>query len=145
MYALLLNHCVYVATVARLEDARIADLARQLIVCLPEGRAWSYRLDDTLGYYYYVRAATTLLRLYAPGDARLEPTGPELMPGLDGTPHLISSARKDVREAERWFNRVPDDVADPEVTAHRALLRELEVELDGVRLATSHAEDFPNG
>jgi hypothetical protein len=116
-YVLLLNHCVYVATVARLTINSLSDLVRQLVGHRPaEGHAWSYRLDDTLGYHYYARAAATTL-------------------AHSGDSHLIASARKDLREAERWFDRVPDDVDDPEFVAHRALLRELEVELDAIGTA----------
>ena len=114
LYVLLLNHCVYVATVAGLHHEESGRLVRELILRLTvEGQTWSYRLDDTLGYYYYARAARTMDA--GARDAR-----------------AVDSARKDLREAERWLNRVPPAVDDPEVLMHRALVRELEVELDAL-------------
>jgi hypothetical protein len=117
MYVLLLNHCVYVATLAKLNVPNISDLVRQLIGHRPasvRSRAWSYRLDHTLGYHYYLRAAQTV-RADSHDSRR------------------AASARKDLKEAERWFRRIPDNVDDPEVVTHRALLRELEVELDAMQ------------
>lgn len=112
MYVLLLNHCVYVATVAGLPLAELSQLVRQLIGHrLAEGPVWSYRLDDTLGCHYYARAAATVAKTTNPA-------------------YHLRSARSDLREAKRWLDRVPNEVDDPEVDAHRALLRELEVELD---------------
>ncbi len=109
MYALLLNHCVYVASMARLFDDGTARLAEKLIVHrLSERQARSYRLDDTLGYFYYARAAVTLAELGRAGPA---------------------DALEDVQQARRWLDRVPREVSDPEVLTHRGLLRELEVRL----------------
>jgi hypothetical protein len=85
MYPLLLNHCVYVASTAKLVDERIAELARHLMVVrLLERQALSYRLDDTLGYYYYVRAARTFAESTREGETDLR---------------LVASATEDLREA----------------------------------------------
>ncbi len=114
MHILLLNHCVYVASIAGLQVDNLPDLVRQLIAYRPVGTlegGWSYHLDCTLAYHYYRRAAALIG--HSDRDAR-----------------LVGSARKDLREAERWLDLVPDDVTDAEVIAHRGLVRELEVELE---------------
>jgi hypothetical protein len=104
-YPLLLNHCVYVASMAKAIDDRIADLATKLMVIRPLARqTLSYRIDDTLGYYFYARAAMTLAE----------------------DPRRTESAAQDLREARRWLDHVPNAVAAPEVVAHRGLLRDLE-------------------
>jgi len=116
MHAWLLNLTIYVAAVARLAEPHHSHLATDLMVCrLSEGQAWSYRFDDTLSYYYYVRAA----RAVAMARAR----------GSSGS-RLLESAQKDLKEAQRWLDRLPEEVDTADVVAHRGLLRELEVELD---------------
>jgi hypothetical protein len=116
MHAWLLNLTVYIAAVARLDHPDHSRLATELMVCrLSEGQAWSYRFDDTLSYFYYVRAARAVSQARA--DA------------AEGK-RLIESARKDLTEAQRWLDRLPQEVDTIDVVAHRGLLRELEVELD---------------
>jgi hypothetical protein len=116
MHAWLLNLTVYIAAVARIDHPDHSRLATELMVCrLSEGQAWSYRFDDTLSYYYYVRAARAVSR------ARADPA--------EGA-RLMESARKDLTEAQRWLDRLPQEVDTIDVVAHRGLLRELEVELD---------------
>jgi hypothetical protein len=107
-YPLLLNHCVYVASMARMIDGSIAELATKLmLIRLSAQQALSYRVDDTLGYYYYVRAGMTLATYRERSNSAIE----------------------DLREARRWLEDVPSDVRDPEVLAHRGLLRDLERQL----------------
>ena len=60
MYALLLNHCVYMAAVTRLIDPTSELLFQELIQLRYARRdALSYRVDDTIAYFYYVRARNT--------------------------------------------------------------------------------------
>ena len=106
-FPLLLNHCVYVASMAKLIDDRIDDSALKLMLYRSARPALSYRVDDTLAYYYYARAAMTLAE----------------------DPERRESAVGDLREARRWLDDVPDEVKDPEVAAHRGLLRNLERKL----------------
>jgi hypothetical protein len=121
MYALLLNHCVYVAAVARLETDRVSELVPKLLANL-KSDVWSYRMDDTLGYYFYARAAATAAAL---------------QDGVERDEARIISARKDVAAAEEWLNRVPERIGDPEVMGHRGLVRELEVLVEQLERSTA--------
>jgi hypothetical protein len=73
---------------------------------------WNYRFDDTLGYWYYARAAESL-KLYRDGRER----------------GMLSSALADLEQAKPYFDKVPVDIPDSEITSHRSMLYELEVQL----------------
>lgn len=121
MHTLLLNHCVYVAATARQMNRRVAELARKLEVArLLSPHTHSYRIDDTLGFYYYVRAIGRV----GDGAALSE----------------IEAARKDLDKAKSWFDKVPADVEAPEVMAHRIIRDGLEEELQ----AGDSAEELAN-
>ena len=115
VYPLLLNHCVYVASMARLIDEPIEALARRLmLVRLVEQQVQSYRVDDTLGFYHYVRAATWMCERQADGSLG---------------PQTYASAKDEIRQARDWLEQVPAKVNDSEVRAHRMLLTDLTAEL----------------
>jgi hypothetical protein len=120
-YHLLLNHCLYVAAISGLGaeyPGLESDLARQLIEYRSAaGPSWSYRFDDTIGYYFYARAS----REFA-----------GLCHGASDALTLLSRASKDAAEAERWFSRIPEELRDDEVVSHRSLLFELTFELEGL-------------
>jgi hypothetical protein len=113
MHPLLLNHCVYVASTAMQVDDRVQDLARRLeLVHVMDGESQSYRIDDTLGFFYYVRAAAKV-------GAHAE--CPE--------PDDIDTALEDLGEARNWFAKLPEDIEDSEVRVHRLLRKRLAEEL----------------
>jgi hypothetical protein len=115
-YALLINHCLYVAASTGAGGTNLerqGELALRLVVYRRNAQPWSYRFDDTLGYFYYARAARSLAEL---GDAR-------------DADRVLGSVSEDLAESKRWIARIGDDPADDVVTAHRGLIRELELEV----------------
>lgn len=121
-YVLVLNHCLYVALVSGCESrtSELDHLADELIGCASRmAEAWSEWFDDTLGYYFYRRAAGAIQR------GREKP---------QETRDRARSARRDLDAAATWFARIREDVSDREVTAHRALLRQSEAEVEAWEL-----------
>jgi hypothetical protein len=130
MYALLLNHCVYVAAVSGLIDDRVVELADELrSVRLSQPTAWSYRLDDTIAFYYFVRARDTWAKFTRSGQT---------------DPRLVEDAIADVAQAERFLRFVPE-VNDSEVLDHRTLLLELKRKLPARAADSSYDEPMEDG
>jgi hypothetical protein len=110
MYALLLNHCVYVASTARQVDRRVVELARKLEVARTlSPQTHSYRIDDTLGFFHLVRAVGRF------GDG--------------GDPRDVEAAARSLGKAKSWFDKVPADIEASEVKAHRIVCDWLDEEL----------------
>lgn len=120
LYPLLLNHCVYVGSFARVWsrrdlDDRLSQLLRELLGygARPES-PWTYRFDDTISFYYYTRAAYQLETLLVAGDV---------------DPDVVKACASSVEESKRWLRRLPAEVRDDELIAHRALVHEIDLEL----------------
>jgi len=103
----LLNHCVYVGTMVNSEDDELARMVSRLSA-LTGGANWSYRFDDSLGYYYFVQAQLEFTRWH---DGRS-------IEKLEHVMHLMEVSRV-------WYEQMNESVLDREVHLHRTMREQL--------------------
>jgi hypothetical protein len=106
--AFAINHCVYVGSVGRIEEAETGRLLWRLSVIESVVEVWNYRFADTFAYRHFLAAIRAFTRKGRGKDARQRICG-------------------ELKSAREWIEKASPEFGDSEITEHRSQIKELHI------------------